>query len=153
MKSDGIFKQAIAVFIVALAAYIVAYRAIEDRRTRNGPWQIAFTNDAAGIPALVIDQPKLAITNVMINFPEATGNRPTNFAALDLTQPRAVPFNVPFGQCIFMDTTSLPGTIVLEIFGHEIQLLPRVLTVDKVEHPWRAGAQLTLTFRPIAPSP
>ena len=142
MKSDGIFKQAIAVFIVALAAYIVIYHAIEDRRTRNGPWLVAFTNDAAGVPALLINQPRLAITNVLIVFPGAT-NPASNFT-LALTQPRAVPFAVPFGKCVFMDVTSLPGTVVFELFGHEIQLLPRVLTIDKAEQPWRSDSRLTL---------
>ena len=150
MKSDGIFKQAIAVFIVALAVYIVAYHVIEDRRTRNGPWQVAFTNDAAGTPALLINQPRLAITNVLIIFP---GEHSTNPAtALALTQPRPVPFSVPFGKCVFMDATSLPGTMVFELFGHEIQLLPRALTIDKAEQQWRSDTQLTLKPMPASPA-
>ena len=153
MKSDGLFKQVIAVFVVALAVYIVAYRAIEDRRTRNGPWQVAFTNDAAGTPTLLINQPKLAITNVFIVFSGATNPATTNVStALALAQPRTVPFDVPFGKCIFMDVTSLPGTMVFEIFGHEIQLLPRVLTIDKAEQPWRSDTQLTLKPMPISPA-
>lgn len=146
MKSDGIFKQAVAVFIVALAIYIIGYHAIEDRRTRNGPWQVAFTNDVSGAPALLINQPRLALTNVLIIFSEATN--PASNTVLTLTQPRLVPFDVPFGKCIFMDATSLPGTLVFELFGHEIQLLPRVLTIDKLEQPWRSGETQILKSKP-----
>jgi hypothetical protein len=38
-----------------------------------------------------------------------------------------------------MDATSLPGTVAFELFGHEIQLLPRVLTIDNQERPWRSN--------------
>jgi hypothetical protein len=43
-----------------------------------------------------------------------------------------------------MDTTFLPGTLVFELFGHEIQLLPRVLTIDKKEQPWRSNETIAL---------
>jgi hypothetical protein len=46
---------------------------------------------------------------------------------------------------VFLDTVFLPGTIVLVMFGHQIQLMPRVLTIDGVEHPWRAGENIKLT--------
>ena len=152
MKSDGFWKQAVAVFIVALAFYIIAFHAIEDRRTRNGPWLIAFTNNAAGAPAILVNQPRLAITNVLIAFSEAT-NTPNKNAekSLALAQPREVPFELPFGKCVFMDATSLPGTLVFDVFGHEIQLLPRVLTIDNVEQPWRSEWQITLAAKSAPP--
>jgi hypothetical protein len=132
------------VFVVALILYIFAYSAIEHGRKHNGPWQVAFTNDAAGAPTMLIAQPKLAITNVQIVFPDATipiNNAPSR---LEMEQPRGVPFDVPFGKCVFLDLTSLPGTMVFKVFGHEIQLLPRVLTIDKVEHAWQPGMVLSL---------
>ena len=150
MKSDGILKQLIAVFIVALAIYIVAYHAIEDRRARSGPWEVAFTHDVAGTPTLRINQPKLAITNVMIAFPGETATNPAT--TLAWTRPRAVPFDVPFGKCVFMDATSLPGTLAFELFGHEIQLLPRALTIDKVERPWLSPMRVILETRTVRPA-
>ena len=145
MKSDNLPRNAVFVFALALVVYILAYSGLESRRTRQGPWQIAFTNDAAGTPALVINQPALGITNVRISFPGETLPPPTNsLTALALVEPRPVPFAVPFGQCVFMDATSLPGTLAFELFGHEIQLLPRVLTIDKVEQPWRSETLLAL---------
>ena len=151
MKSDNLPRNAVFVFALALVAYIVAYSGLEARRTRQGPWQITFTNDAAGAPVLLINQPALAITNVQIGFPGAPLPPPTNaVTALALVEPLPVPFAVPFGQCVFMDATSLPGTLAFELFGHEIQLLPRVLTIDKVEQPWRSGALLTLPPAKVA---
>jgi hypothetical protein len=62
-------------------------------------------------------------------------------------RPRPVPFDVPYGRCIFMDTTFLPGTIVFEMFGHEVQLIPRVLTIDKQEQPWRGNEVISLPVK------
>jgi hypothetical protein len=154
MNSEGLWKKIAAVFVGALVVYIFGYSAIEQRRTRHGPWQVAFTNDSSGTPAILINQPKLAITNVLIAFPGETTTPHTNAADPPaFTQPRPVPFDVPFGTCVFMDATSLPGTIVFELFGHEIQLLPRVLTIDKTEQPWQSGARLTLNQAPVLSEP
>ena len=71
---------------------------------------------------------------------------------LEFSQARAVPFDVPFGKCVFLDPLFLPGTVTFEMFGHEIQLLPRVLTIDKVEHPWRNGETIRL-HEPLTPPP
>jgi hypothetical protein len=93
---------------------------------------------------MLIDQPKLAITNVQVSFagkPQPATNRPVTLA---FDQPRPVPYAVPFGDCIFMDTTFLPGTITFQLFGHEIELLPRVLVLDRQEHPWQSGAAIIL---------
>ena len=138
--------------MLALAGYIVCYQAIEYRRTRNGPWQVTFTRTAAGAPVILIDQPKLAITNVQLSFAgellPAT-NRPVT---LVFDQPRPVPYAVPFGDCVFMDTTFLPGTVTFQLFGHEIELLPRVLVLDRQEHPWRSDTAIALSpHRPAAP--
>jgi hypothetical protein len=43
-----------------------------------------------------------------------------------------------------MDTTFLPGTLTLQVFGHEIELLPRVLVVDLKEHSWHSFELLSL---------
>ena len=47
--------------------------------------------------------------------------------------------NLPFGEMIFQDPTFLPGTVTMRQFGHEIELLPRVLIIDKKEIPSGAG--------------
>jgi hypothetical protein len=135
-------KKLTVLFAVTAAAYFVAFIAIEHRRTRHGPWRVDFTNTVSGAPMLRVNQPALGITNVQIILDGAQlppAGPPLNFA-----QPQPVPFEVPFGRCVFMDTTFLPGTLAFELSGHEIQLLPRVLTVDKKERPWHSGETITI---------
>jgi hypothetical protein len=176
MKPTGAARHFILAFVLALIGYAVFYQAIEYRRTRHGPWQVAFTNSAAGDPLIVIDQPELYITNVRIVFPgqqlpasnapaasepkpespdsrsphraPRTTNPPPASSTLIFSQPRPVPYDVPFGKCLFMDTTFLPGTVTLRLVGHEIELLPRVLIIDHEEHPWKAGEIITLRPAP-----
>jgi hypothetical protein len=145
MQLKGPVKHLILAFLLALAGYIVFYQAIEYRRIRKGPWRVTFTRNAAGAPLILIDQPKLAITNVQLSFagePLPATNRPVT---LVFDQPRPVPYAVPFGNCVFMDTTFLPGTVTFQLFGHEIELLPRVLVLDREEHRWQSGASITLS--------
>lgn len=144
MKSDNLLRHLVVPLAIAVVVYVIFYTAIEHRRTRKGPWEVIFTNDVSGAPALIINQPKLAITNVQIAFPGETNPAAGRGAAFAFSQPREVPYDVPFGKCVFMDTTFLPGTIVFDLFGHEIQLIPRVLTVDKQEIPWRSNTTIPI---------
>ena len=142
MKSDNLLRHVWVPFLFAVIGYAVVYAGIEHRRTRNGPWLVTFTNNVAGDPTLLINQPKLGITNLQITFPGETNTETASFA---FSQPREVPWDVPFGKCVFMDTTFLPGTIVFDAFGHGIQLIPRTLSIDKKEIPWRSGAVIAVT--------
>jgi len=147
LKSDNPAKHFIIPLLIALVIYGVSYSWIEDRRARKGPWVVAFTNSAGGAPAILINQPKVGVTNVQLIF-SGELMPPTNMPApLSLGEPRTVPFDVPFGKCIFMDPTFLPGTITFGLFGHEIELLPRVLMIDHQEHPWRSGELIQLPAR------
>jgi hypothetical protein len=152
MRPKGPANHFILAFLLALAGYIIFYQGIEHRRTRSGPWRVTFTTGSNDVPTIVVDQPRLAVTNVQIRFAgEAliVTNGPTTVV---FGQPRPVPYEVPFGTCVFMDTTFLPGTVTLQLFGHEIELLPRVLVVDRLEHPWRSGTIIALPPAPAAPA-
>jgi hypothetical protein len=151
MRSVLPLKQFAVAFLMALALYIVMYTFIENRRTRHGPWQIEFTMSAGGAPALVVNEPRLNIANFRIAFPNEF-TPPTNLV-LSFSQPRAWPFDVPFGNCLFEDLTFQPGTLAFNLFGHEIQLIPRVLTVDGREYPWQSGATVAITNHPTLPLP
>jgi len=141
-------KHFIMAFVLAVICYAFFYKNIEHRRTRKGPWKVAFAKSPEGWPQLVIDQPKLAITNVEINFPEQVAGSADKLDTILFNQPQAVPYDVPFGKCVFMDTTFLPGTVTFMIYGHEIELLPRVLMIDHQERPWLPSNSITL--HPIA---
>jgi hypothetical protein len=142
-KSDLPVKQMIIVFVAAAIAYFAAFAWIENRRTRNGPWSVTFAADETGIPSLTVNQPNLKISNLKIRFPDQSVSL-TN-VALIFQPPKPVPFDVPFGKCVFEDTTFQPGTVVLDLFGHEIQLMPRVLTIDKKEIPWQSDFAVSIT--------
>jgi hypothetical protein len=143
MKSDNPFRHFAIPFGIAVLVYVIFYFGIEHRRTRKGPWQVTFTNDASGAPALIINEPNVGVTNLQITFPGET-NR-IEKTSLVFSQPRVVPYDIPFGKCVFMDTTFLPGTIVFDMFGHEIQLIPRVLTIDKKEMPWQSEKTIAVS--------
>jgi hypothetical protein len=150
MKSDRAIKHLILAFVLAVGCYALFYNRIENRRTRKGPWEVSFSNSAMGAPTLVINQPKLAIRNVHITFPDQPAAPSNSLATVAFEQPKPVPFDVPFGKCIFMDTTFLPGTVTLEVFGHEIELLPRVLVIDRQERPWLSDS--TIILHPVQPA-
>ena len=142
MKRGRLAIQFILLFSLVLIGYVLVFGWIERQRIVKGPWVIDFS-EQAGVAALTIQQPTLGITNVQIRFAGAARmtNSPQRF---EFALARQVPFELPFGKCIFQDTTFLPGTIVLQIQGHEIQLLPRALTIDKVERSWRNGEAIEL---------
>jgi hypothetical protein len=147
MKPAGPLKHFISAFVIALVLYAVAYTFIEHRRTRNGPWELRFLSAAGGPPTLVINEPRLRLTNVALAFPGAAAAA-TN-VQLKFSQPREGPYDVPFGQCLFMDTTFLPGTLAFNLFGHQVQLLPRTLTIDRQDYPWRSETTLAITNVPV----
>jgi hypothetical protein len=141
MKPAGPLKLFVSAFVIAVLVYAVAFYGIEHRRTKNGPWRVTFSSaGGASAPCLVIDEPQLRITSLKIIFPGQSA--PATNGVLVFDQPREVPFPVPFGNCVFMDAISLPGTVVFSIYGHEIQLIPRVLTIDKKEYPWQSNTTL-----------
>jgi hypothetical protein len=168
MRPDRVLRHFLLAFVLALIGYIAFYQGIEHRRTWKGPWQVAFRKVAADAPTIVINQPRLGVTNVQISFtgeipplanppgafamehspsvtlPSPVTNTSSTSITLRFAQPQPVPYDVPFGSCIFMDTTFLPGTVTFRLFDHEIELLPRVLIIDHEEHSWQPNAAIAL---------
>src|SRR5690349_20272907 len=103
-KSDNPLKHFLLPFLIAVCIYAISYQFIEYRRNRKGPWQVTFSNTVSGDAQVIVNQPFLTITNFRITF-EGSGN--SNAAVpttLIFDKPREVPYDVPFGKCIFMDT-------------------------------------------------
>ncbi len=140
MKS-GVWKHFVIAGVLAIVLYATTYSFIEHLRHRKGGWQVTFTSDGAGRPAALLAQPALHITNVQFRF---LGEKiaATNFHEVVVFD-RPIT-NVPFGQILFLDTTFLPGTIAFEFFGHEVELLPRVLIVNQREVSWRPNQVIEL---------
>jgi hypothetical protein len=137
---EGFPKGLPKVFAATVAIYLVAFYGIEHMRSRKGPWTVGYETDANGRPTLVVNQPGLGISDVRIVFAEEAA--PTNFqpATVTFEAPQHVPFELPFGECFFQDLTFLPGTVTLRPFpGHEVELLPRALYVNRREEAWVPG--------------
>ena len=142
MKRGKFFWQLVLVFVVALVGYAAVFGWIEHRRVVKGPWVVTFTGKNE-TPAIILNQGALGIREVRVLFQDAT-TQSNRAQTREFSRARLVPFEVPFGQCVFQDTTFLPGTVAFEMFGHQIQLMPRVLTIDKTERPWRSGETIEL---------
>ncbi len=135
-------KQVVMVFVGALILYVAAYSFDRHLRLKNGSWEVAFTAETNGDPAIVVTEPKLKIAGLKIVF---TGEKTS---ATNL--PGRVVFDapakrLPFGECVFDDLMYLPGTVTFNLFGHEIELLPRVLIINHQERPWTSGTTIQLS--------
>ncbi len=139
-------KTFLSVGFVTLILYVTVFSLVENKRRKNGPWELTFTQ-TDNAPALTISHPKLGLSNITVVFAAATV--PTNLPQTITFQHGQVAPTVelPFGKCLFLDTLYLPGTVTCEMFGHEIQILPRTMTIDRVEHPWQSGEKILLTNR------
>jgi hypothetical protein len=148
-------KHFVLAFLLALACYAIFYPAIEHRRNRQGPWEVTFNVSAEGMPGILIQQSKLAISNIQVTFPDQVLAQTNTSRTLFFEEPKPVPYDLPFGKCVFMDTTFLPGTVTFDMFGHEIELLPRALIVDRQDHPWLPDSNIQLhpATEPKMPKP
>jgi len=148
MKSGFAPKSIALLFLVVLAAYLFVFYGLEHLRHRSGPWEVEFRANAAGEPTVVVSQPGKSLTNVVVVFHgEGTTNAPGRVTFAKVKTP------VPFGKVIFEDLTFLPGVVTFDLFGHEIELLPRTLIVNKRGIPWQSGATIDLwpTNKPAEP--
>ncbi len=139
MRQEGILKHIAAALAIAVVFYFFCFSWIERRRAANGPWEITFRSDAAGVPALFISESKLKISQTL-RFPR---ERSTPNLSQTITFGQDTP-DLPFGEMLFQDPTFLPGTVTMRLFGHQVQLLPRVLTIDGKEYPWHSTNEITV---------
>lgn len=137
---DNILKHAAIAFVIALVGYVGFYSCDAHLRTRKGPWVVDFVS-TNGEPLLVINQPALGIQNVRVLL---QGEKATNApGTVRFEHPKRL--GVPYGRVRFHDLTYLPGTVTLDLYGHEIELLPRTLFLNTKEVPWQNDALFVLT--------
>jgi len=141
-------KSVIVTFIVVLIFYFAAFWGIEGFRQHRGPWVVAFGTNNLGEATLTLSQEARGLSDVrLVVHGEHATNPPTMVRFDRVLQP------VPFGRVIYEDLTFLPGVVTFDLFGHEVELLPRVLVVDKEQVPWKPGATVDLwpTNKPAIP--
>jgi len=141
-KREGLSRHLLTGFLLALLIYAAGYALFAHLQKRHGPWRVQFISQPGEPPRLVISEPQLAIAGARLTF--AGQSAPATNFPMVFDQPREVPFELPFGKCTFMETISLPGTLVFVMFGHEIQLLPSSLTVDGKAYAWAQATNLEL---------
>lgn len=135
----------ILIGLVSLVFYVSFFGWMQHHRYKNGPWELTFTQRDS-TPVLLINHAKSGVTNVSIEFSGAAIS--TNLPqTLRFQHGQVAPVELPFGQCVFLDTLFLPGTAACEFFGHQIQLMPRTLTIDHQERRWISGEKILLTNR------
>lgn len=128
--------------ILALVGYCLLFGFDSWLRTRRGPWEVTFLREPDGAPALRIDHAFLALKNVSVRFEGEP-------LAPEILLPHRVHFDapgkpLPFGRVAFDDLMYQPGTVVIHCFGHEVQLLPRALYLNRRQQPWQSGVRMTL---------
>jgi hypothetical protein len=148
MKSEGISKHVIIAFILALVLYVGSFQLIEHRRQVKGPWLVTFLSDREGHPSVHVFHQQLGVSNVSFVFPDLRIDKTNTSEAIVFDSPIT---NIPFGRIIFLDTTFLPGTVTIDLFGNEIELLPRVLVLNKKEIPWKSEGSFRLSQKETLP--
>jgi hypothetical protein len=129
----------LAAFLLAAIVYSSVFFIDHQLRTRRGPWEVTFTAQPGDPPRLTINQAGLGLSNVHIEFPgEVADTVQEKVRFHSPEQP------VPLGRVVYEDLTYLPGVVTLELFGHEIELLPRVLYLNRQAQPWRSDVTIPL---------
>jgi hypothetical protein len=139
MRSDGIRNHLVVAFLSAALLYAAGFAIDRHLRTRRGPWEVTFTREPSGDPALVVQQPRFGIRDVKIVFAGESASH----------RVETVMFNrpgkeTPFGRVKFDDLTVLPGTVTIEFAGHEVELLPRTLYLNRRPQAWQSGGRILL---------
>jgi len=148
MKSGFTAKSIALLFAAVLVLYVAVFFGIERARQHKGPWEVDFQTNAGGSPVLLVSQPKLGLSDVkIVVHGENTTNASGRVSFDRVKQP------VPFGKVIYEDLTFLPGVVTFDLFGHEIELLPRTLIADKKLVAWKPGITVDLwpTNKPAEP--
>ena len=139
MKTSFPWKQTIVLFVAVLLAYLAVFGGIEWARHRKGPWEVEFAATDQGQPLLLITQAHLKVFAV-IEFPDEKVKSGSDVIVFDRPKKKAL----PFGKLLYEDLTFLPGVVTLDVFGHEIELLPRVLIANKKELDWGESGHVQL---------
>lgn len=153
MKTGFSARSIILLFLAVLGLYIAVFYGIEYARQRKGAWEVNFLTDSQGNPSIVVYQPRLNISSLEVVFAGEKVGRTNLSERVIFNRPKKP---VPFGKVIYEDLTFLPGVVTFDFFGHELELLPRVMIVNKREVPWKSDSVVELAATnklPTAPKP
>ncbi len=129
-------------FVAALVFYLIAYSWLTRKQTASGPWQVQFMTNSVGVPELVIQQTNRGIANVHVRFAGESLSPTQQVGVVEFQKPQTT---TPFGEVIYDDLMFLPGTVTLDCFGHEVELLPRTLVLNRKPVAWVSNTTNELT--------
>lgn len=129
-------------FLTLVPAYLLVFWGTEYVRGKDGPWRLVFSSDAAGVPSLLVEHPGILAGGMELKFSEEKVEPGQRVECL-LDKPIKP---LPWGKRISEDLTFLPGTLAIDAFGHEVEIAPRILVVNRKEIPW--GSQMHLVVNP-----
>jgi hypothetical protein len=150
MNSGFSPKSIVVVFVIVLAFYLGGFWGLEYLRTHKGPWEVRFDGNSSGVPSITVRQATVGVQDVKLIFHGESTN------GIGVVRFDGVQKDALFGEVIYEDLTFLPGVVTFNLFGHEIELLPRVLVVNKKEIPWQSGSEINLwptNKLPVPPKP
>jgi len=124
--------------LAALVFYAAGFGLNEHLRFRRGPWEVRFEPGVE--PRLIVAQPRLGIAGVTLSFPGETADGPATTVRFETPHQ-----SIPFGSVKYDDLTYLPGVVTLDLFGHEIELLPRTLYVNRRAIPWTNASRVVIS--------
>ena len=139
MKPSGAtWKSVILTFVLAIVFYVAAWAWISRRQTGKGPWRVDFMTNSAGTPQLIIAQPALGFSNIVIRFEGERLASSNGTGSVSFSQPRQ---GTPFGRVIYDDLMFQPGSVALDLFGHVVEMVPRSLVLNGKAVEWRSGSE------------
>ena len=139
MNSRGVtWKSVVLTFVVATVFYLIAYSWLSKRQTGKGPWQVTFNTAPDDAPQIMVNQPSIGITNVIVRFGGEHLNPTNRTGSVSFAKPRQ---RTPFGRVAYDDLMFQPGIVVLDCFGHLVEMAPRTLGLNGVPVGWSNGAR------------
>lgn len=140
-SSDKLPRHLAIGFGLAIIVYAAFFSCDQRLRKRKGGWEVTFGTNVSGFAALKVNHSDLGVTNVQITFRGETVTNINVTGRVVFDRPQQA---IPFGKVKFEDLTYLPGSVAFDFFGHEVELLPRTLYLNKKEHAWKSGAVFEL---------
>ncbi len=131
------WKSVTLTFVLAVIFYALAYSWMSRKQTGQGPWQVNFTTNFAGVPQLVIAQPTLGFSNVIVRFEGEQLAATNRTGVVAFGQPR---MPTPFGRVIYDDLMFQPGSVAVDCFGHVVEMIPRELMLNGTSNAWQNGS-------------
>ena len=113
MNSRGVtWKSVVLTFVVATVFYLIAYSWLSKRQTGKGPWQVTFNTAPDDAPQIMVNQPSIGITNVIVRFGGEHLNPTNRTGSVSFAKPRQ---RTPFGRVAYDDLMFQPGIVVIAV--------------------------------------